>query len=92
MSRLFGVIESGEISAPLFDIKSMGNQFNNNRDYVYYSTVKVLSSSFNHLKLETLQTFVQGLFSLYRDMSKLTDHCTNFIITLKQIEQVQVQQ
>ena len=61
--------------------------FNNNRDYIFYNTLQLLTNQFKHLKIETIQNFIYGLFTKSDSHQKILEHCQNFIIQIKQVQQ-----
>ena len=82
LAHFFGIVESGKLTAPLFNIGTNA-QFDNKAMLSEY-VVNLLKNAFPHLQKSQLETFVKGLFDLNKDITTFKLHLRDFLIQLKE--------
>ncbi|EEB06315.1 nuclear export receptor Crm1 [Schizosaccharomyces japonicus yFS275] len=83
LSRLFYLVESGQIEAPLFDPAQLPQNMTNQmflRQYI----AELLANAFPHLQPSQIQDFVQNVISLNRDYTRFKLALRDFLIQLKE--------
>lgn len=84
LARMFGLVESGSIRAPLFNSIQAQELATDNatllRDYV----VNLLQGAFPHLQVAQIKQFVHGLFSLNQDLPKFKLNLRDFLVSIKE--------
>ena len=84
MIQLFQFVETGGITAPLYDTATVANPNMTNVEYVRGFVVDLLLRAFPHLHQMQIQRFVGGLFELHKDPMAFKGHLRDFLITLKE--------
>lgn len=85
LARLYGLVASNSISAPLYDPAQVDPSTSNVifvRDY----SANLLANAFPHLQPVQIQSFVTGLFELNEDPAKFKLHLRDFLIQLKELQ------
>ncbi|TIB03312.1 hypothetical protein E3P96_01932 [Wallemia ichthyophaga] len=85
LARLYGLVASNSISAPLYDPAQVDPSTSNAifvRDY----SANLLANAFPHLQPVQIQSFVTGLFELNEDPAKFKLHLRDFLIQLKELQ------
>lgn len=81
----FCLVDSGALTAPLWDVSSLGlTAYPNNMMFVHDYTVKLLSSSFPNIKPSEVKAFVDGLFQTRHDLGSFKTHLRDFLIQSKE--------
>ncbi|KAL1923674.1 uncharacterized protein VTP21DRAFT_8654 [Calcarisporiella thermophila] len=84
LARLFQLLESGAIQAPLFDPAQVPNPNITNKEFLQEYIVNLLQTAFPHLQLAQIQRFTIGLFQLNNDLNTFKLHVRDFLIQLKE--------
>jgi exportin-1 len=86
LSQLFGYVDSGLITVPLFDPSTVPNPNMTNQDFLRDYVTTTLHQAFPHLQLAQVRQFVLGLFELHKDYNAFRQHLRDFLITLKEFQ------
>ncbi|ORY74870.1 Crm1-K1 [Protomyces lactucae-debilis] len=84
LARMFGLVESNAIAAPLYQPNQVQNPSTTNAQFLRDYVVSLLQNAFPHLQLVQIQQFVQGLFSLNQDLPKFKLNLRDFLISIKE--------
>jgi len=84
LQRLFYLVESGTIQAPLFDPAQVNDPNMTNQQFIRTYCTSLLSSAFPHVQQSQIQTFVTGLCELNQDPIKFKLNLRDFLIQLKE--------
>ncbi|KAJ1344975.1 hypothetical protein BSLG_000490 [Batrachochytrium salamandrivorans] len=84
MMKMFQLVDSGAITAPLFDPAVVPNPNIGNAEYVRVYVADLLLRAFPHLQPGQIEQFVLGLFRLHADPHAFMGHLRDFLITLKE--------
>lgn len=84
LARLFYLVESGSIQAPLFDPATVDNPNMTNQEFIRGYCANLLSSAFPHVQRSQIETFVTGLCELNQDFVKFKLNLRDFLIQLRE--------
>jgi exportin-1 len=84
LARLFDLVESGQIQAPLFDPAQVSEPNMTNQQFIRGYVANMLSNAFPHMQASQIQTFVTGLCELNQDPIKFKLNLRDFLIQLKE--------
>jgi len=84
LSRLFQLVESGQIQAPIFDPASVPDPNITNAVYVQQYTLDLLASAFPHVSQGQVREFVQTLGESVHDIVRFKAAVRDFLIQLKE--------
>ncbi|KAJ3102309.1 Karyopherin transporter [Phlyctochytrium planicorne] len=82
LAQMFQLVDSGQISAPLFNPATVSNPNMTNAEFLRDHVAALLQTSFPHLNI----TFVVGLFEHNKDLMSFKGHLRDFLITLKEFQ------
>ncbi|KAI8321969.1 hypothetical protein GQ54DRAFT_297658 [Martensiomyces pterosporus] len=82
LARMIHLIESNQITAPLYDASAPGNSSNNT--FIRQSIAGLLSTAFANLTQRQIEVFVAGLFNFNEDFEKFRNHVRDFLIQTKE--------
>ncbi|KAI9505762.1 CRM1 C terminal-domain-containing protein [Coemansia spiralis] len=84
LARMIHLVESNQITAPLFDASLPENANMNNSLFIRRSLANLLSTAFANLTQRQIEVFVEGLFNFNEDFEKFRDHVRDFLIQTKE--------
>lgn len=84
LARLFYLVESGTIQAPLFDAAAVSDPSMTNQQFVRQYCANLLGTAFPHVQQGHIQSFVTGLLELNQDPIKFKLNLRDFLIQLKE--------
>ncbi|KAL1920697.1 uncharacterized protein VTP21DRAFT_1074 [Calcarisporiella thermophila] len=84
LARMFQLVESGAVQAPLFNPSQVSNPNMSNKEFLHEYVVNLLQTAFPHLQPVQVQRFATGLFELNGDLVKFKLHVRDFLIQLKE--------
>jgi exportin-1 len=84
LARLFYLVESGSIQAPLWDASQINDPSMTNQQYLRQYCSNLLSSAFPHVQQSQIQAFVSGLCELNQDPIRFKLNLRDFLIQLKE--------
>lgn len=84
LARLFYLVESGAIQAPLFDPTQVENPNMTNQEFIRGYCANLLQSAFPHVQRTQIETFVTGLCELNQDFVKFKLNLRDFLIQLRE--------
>ncbi|KAJ2590135.1 Karyopherin transporter [Coemansia sp. RSA 1722] len=84
LARMIHLVESNQITAPLFDPSLSENSGMSNPVYVRQSIGNLLVTAFANLNKRQIEVFVEGLFSFNDDFEKFRNHVRDFVIQTKE--------
>ncbi|KAI9334595.1 CRM1 C terminal-domain-containing protein [Obelidium mucronatum] len=84
LAQMFQMVESGQISAPLYNPATVANPNLSNQDFVREHVMLLLHNAFPHLQPNQVRAFVMGLFEHNKDLLAFKMHLRDFLITLKE--------
>ncbi|CEO99241.1 Importin N-terminal domain-containing protein [Plasmodiophora brassicae] len=85
LAKLFGAVESGRITVPLWNAQGAGaNQFSNNQQFIRHFVEDLLRKAFPQVTPAQISGFVQGLFQLHLDLTRFKEHLRDFLVQLKE--------
>ncbi|CAE6435361.1 unnamed protein product [Rhizoctonia solani] len=84
LQRLFQLVESNSIHAPLFDPSTQPNPPPTNQQFLREYTATLLKNAFPHLTSSQIQSFVVGLCDTCNDIGKFKLLLRDFLISLRE--------
>jgi len=84
LARLFQLIESGHVQAPIFDPSSVPDSSVSNAVYVKQYTLDLLTNAFPHVQQSQIRDFVQILGDSTNDLIRFKSAVRDFLIQLKE--------
>jgi len=84
LARLFSLVESGQLQAPIFDVSSVTESPASNAVYVQQYTLELLSNAFPHVQQAQIRDFVQALGESVHDVVRFKAAVRDFLIQLKE--------
>ncbi|KAJ2647567.1 Karyopherin transporter [Coemansia sp. RSA 1250] len=84
LARMIRLIDSNQITAPLFDASTPENANMNNALFVRQSIANLLATAFANLSQRQIEVFVEGLFNFNDDLDKFRNHVRDFLIQTKE--------
>jgi len=84
LARIFHIVESGAVQAPLFNPTEIGDPSMTNQRFLREYVMTLLRNAFPHLQNNQITVFVNGLFALNQDFLKFKLHLRDFLIQLKE--------
>ncbi|KAJ1854158.1 Karyopherin transporter [Coemansia sp. RSA 638] len=84
LARMVRLIDSNQITAPLFDASQPENSGLDNGLYVRQSIANLLATAFANLTQRQIEVFVEGLFNFNDDLEKFRNHVRDFLIQTKE--------
>ncbi|KAJ1845638.1 Karyopherin transporter, partial [Coemansia sp. RSA 2708] len=84
LSRMVRLVDSNQITAPLFDASQPENANMNNALFVRQSIANLLATAFANLTQRQIEVFVEGLFNFNDDLEKFRNHVRDFLIQTKE--------
>ncbi|CAE6516808.1 unnamed protein product [Rhizoctonia solani] len=84
LQRLFQLVESNSIHAPLFDPSTQPNPPPTNQQFLREYTATLLKNAFSHLTASQIQSFVVGLCDTCNDIGKFKLLLRDFLISLRE--------
>ncbi|KAG8729546.1 Karyopherin transporter [Ceratobasidium sp. 423] len=84
LQRLFQLVESNSIHAPLFDPSTQPNPPPTNQQFLREYTATLLKNAFPHLTASQIQSFVVGLCDTCNDIGKFKLLLRDFLISLRE--------
>ncbi|XP_020574072.1 protein EXPORTIN 1A-like [Phalaenopsis equestris] len=84
LQLLFGLVDSGSLTEPLWDASSVPYPFPNNTAFVRDYTIKLLGSSFPNMTPAEVTQFIDGLFESKHDIHAFKNHIRDFLIQSKE--------
>eukprot|EP00698_Gefionella_okellyi_P014806 TRINITY_DN4120_c0_g1_i1.p1 TRINITY_DN4120_c0_g1~~TRINITY_DN4120_c0_g1_i1.p1 ORF type:complete len:1054 (-),score=265.94 TRINITY_DN4120_c0_g1_i1:42-3203(-) len=82
LQYMFGLVESGAITAPLWDPSQV--QASSNQQFLRDFFMNLLASAFANLSPQYVQGFVLGLFDQGKDAAAFKTHLRDFLVQMKQ--------
>eukprot|EP00898_Chlorokybus_atmophyticus_P003100 jgi/Chlat1/3791/Chrsp259S00289 len=84
LQHLFTVVDSGAITAPLWDVATLGpTAYPSNSAFISERTKQLLATSFPNMTPVQVTTFVDGLFELKADLAAFKNHLRDFLVNTK---------
>ncbi|ORY37206.1 hypothetical protein BCR33DRAFT_758930 [Rhizoclosmatium globosum] len=84
LAQMFQMVDSNQISAPLFNPASVPNPNMSNQEFLREHVMLLLHNAFPHLQPNQVRQFVLGLFEHNKDLMAFKMHLRDFLITLKE--------
>lgn len=84
LQLLFGLVDSGSLTEPLWDASSVPYPFPNNTAFVRDYTIKLLGASFPNMTPAEVTQFIDGLFESKHDIHAFKNHIRDFLIQSKE--------
>lgn len=84
LARLFAIVGSGEVQAPLYTPEQTNGATPTNAEFVRSFVADLLRNAFRHLNQTQIEVFVDGLFAYNQDLNKFKLHLRDFLIQLKE--------
>ncbi|KAF8610265.1 hypothetical protein BDV93DRAFT_517416 [Ceratobasidium sp. AG-I] len=84
LQRLFQLVESNAIHAPLFDASTQPNPPASNQQFLREYTATLLKNAFPHLQPSQIQSFIVGLCETCGDITKFKLLLRDFLISLRE--------
>ncbi|RKP08205.1 Crm1-F1 [Thamnocephalis sphaerospora] len=84
LARMFELVESGAVVAPLFDRSQVSDPNMTNQQFLRDYVMNLLQNAFQHLQPAQIRVFVLGLFNLNRDPLQFKLHVRDFLVQLKE--------
>ncbi|KAJ2702736.1 Karyopherin transporter [Coemansia sp. IMI 209128] len=84
LARMIHLVESNQITAPLFDTSLPENAGKDNNIFIRQSIANLLATAFANLTQRQIEVFVEGLFNFYSDIEKFRNHVRDFLIQTKE--------
>ncbi|KAJ2500172.1 Karyopherin transporter [Coemansia sp. RSA 1972] len=84
LARMVRLIDSNQITAPLFDASQPENSGLDNGMFVRQSIANLLATAFANLTQRQIEVFVEGLFNYNDDLEKFRNHVRDFLIQTKE--------
>jgi len=82
--HMFGTIESGAITVPLWDTATVQDQTMMNQRYMREYVGNMLRNAFPNLTNNQITNFVVGLFDPNKDLTSFKVHLRDFLVQLKE--------
>jgi exportin-1 len=84
LQRLFQLVESNAIHAPLFDPSTQSGPPPSNQQFLREYTASLLKNAFPHLQPSQIQSFIIGLCETCNDIAKFKLLLRDFLISLRE--------
>ncbi|KAJ3415020.1 Karyopherin transporter [Chytridiales sp. JEL 0842] len=84
LAQMFQLVDSGAITAPLFNPATVPNPNMTNQEFLREHVVNLLQAAFPHLQNNQVRQFVMGLLELNKDLLAFKAHLRDFLVTLKE--------
>ncbi|KAJ2451163.1 Karyopherin transporter [Coemansia sp. RSA 2336] len=84
LARMIRLIDSNQVTAPLFDASAPESANMNNALFVRQSIANLLATAFANLSQRQIEVFVEGLFNFNDDLDKFRNHVRDFLIQTKE--------
>ncbi|KAI8801524.1 CRM1 C terminal-domain-containing protein [Cladochytrium replicatum] len=84
LMQMFQIADSGVISVPLFDPRTVANPNMTNQEFLQEYVMQLLQTAFPHLQASQIRDFVVGLLQLNKDQNAFKIHLRDFLIQLKE--------
>ncbi|KAG9102029.1 Karyopherin transporter [Ceratobasidium sp. UAMH 11750] len=84
LQRLFQLVESNAIHAPLFDPSTQSSPPPSNQQFLREYTASLLKNAFPHLQPSQIQSFIVGLCETCNDIAKFKLLLRDFLISLRE--------
>ncbi|KAI3627765.1 CRM1 [Malassezia furfur] len=85
LARIFELIETERITAPLWDPSQVTDPNMNNRLFIRQYTANLLRSAFPHVQPQYIDQFVSGLCEHASDLTQYKVHLRDFLITSREV-------
>ncbi|WFC98328.1 Karyopherin transporter [Malassezia yamatoensis] len=85
LARIFELIETERITAPLWDPSQITDPNMNNRVYIRQYTANLLTTAFPHVQPQYIDQFVNGLGEHASDLTQYKVHLRDFLITSREV-------
>ncbi|KAN0064829.1 Karyopherin transporter [Thecaphora frezii] len=85
LARIFELIETDRVTAPLWDPATVTDPNMNNRLFIRQYTSNLLRSAFPHVQAQYIDSFVNGLCMHSSDLSTYRLHLRDFLITSREV-------
>lgn len=82
LAKLFGIIDSGTITVPLW--KPEQGNFPNNQTFVRQYTINLVGKNFPNLSGQQVEAFVMGLFQHHNELAVFKAHLRDLLVQLKE--------
>ncbi|KAI8854398.1 CRM1 C terminal-domain-containing protein [Chytridium lagenaria] len=86
LAQMFQLVESGAITAPLFNPATVNNPNLTNAEFLREHVIDLLQKSFPHLHANQIRMFVTGLYETNKDLMAFKVLLRDFLITLKEFQ------
>ncbi|RKO87879.1 CRM1 C terminal-domain-containing protein [Blyttiomyces helicus] len=83
LGHMFATVDSGQITAPLFNPATVPNPAMTNQEFIREYVVNLLQTAFPHIQPAQVRKFVFGLFE-NKDQNVFRGHVRDFLVTLKE--------
>lgn len=83
LQKLFLLVNSGQLTSPLFNINEHGT-FPSNQAFVAQYVRNAVSTVFNHVSSQHIESFVAGMFQVCQEERQFKFHIRDFLINLKE--------
>ncbi|KAJ2722606.1 Karyopherin transporter [Coemansia sp. Benny D115] len=84
LARMIHLVESNQITAPLFDASNPEAAGMSNTLFIRQSIGNLLATAFANLNQRQIEVFVEGLFNYNEDFEKFRNHVRDFLIQTKE--------
>jgi len=84
LMHMFGTIESGAITIPLWDSNTIKDPTMTNQRFIREFVITMLRSAFPNLTGNQITNFVIGLFDPNKDLTIFKNHLRDFLVQLKE--------
>jgi len=84
LAQMFDTVESGGIRAPLWDPAAIQDSTITNQKFLRQYITTLIGSAFTNLTSNQVMHFVNGLFSLNKDLVLFKAHLRDFLVQLKE--------
>ncbi|EJD06022.1 uncharacterized protein FOMMEDRAFT_18232 [Fomitiporia mediterranea MF3/22] len=84
LARLFQLVETNQIQAPLFDPSTVADPNISNAVFLREYCTNLLKTAFPHMQLAQVQAFVVSLGELHSDINRFKLSLRDFLISLKE--------
>ncbi|KAJ9479340.1 Exportin-1 [Pseudozyma hubeiensis] len=85
LARIFELIETDRVTAPLWDAATQQDPNMNNRLFIRQYTTNLLRNAFPHMQAQYVESFVNGLCMHSSDLIAYKLHLRDFLITSREM-------
>ncbi len=85
LARIFELIETDRVTAPLWDPATQQDPSMNNRLFIRQYTTNLLRTAFPHMQAQYVEQFVNGLCMHSSDLIAYKLHLRDFLITSREM-------